>query len=204
VTASTVAPSPAPVVVVQDPGPDGVEIAGLVFAILGFAVGATASVVSIVLAWRAVKIGRQANDAAVKAAQEAERANEEASKARAAVAAERRRTFELEVLRDLLVAIDGEWGTAKKIANSPTAVSRFTGRLHLLPNDLPTWRKVWRTTPRNLFGVAKVVGVEDESAAQIEQGGKEVASTRLVSVLHLALVDDVHVAIKRRMDARDD
>jgi hypothetical protein len=187
-------------VVVDDPGPDGVEIAGLVFAILAFVVGSVASAVSIYLSWRAVKIGRQANDAAVKAAEEAERANEEASRARAAVAAERRRTFELEVFRDLLDAVDGQWQLVRQIADSPTALSRFSGKFHLVPGDLQTWHRVWQAEPPDRFGVAAVLGVGDEN---VTEPGKSAASVEVVSRLHKSLVQDVLDAINRRMDARD-
>lgn len=192
----TASPAPMPVIVVDDPL-DG-------WAVTGVFVGAVASAVSIALAWRAVKIGQQANAAAAKAAKEAERANEEASKARAAVAAERRRTFELEVLRDLAEMLDTNRPIWHDIAQHPSNAPRHVGsRLASLPpDDLPFWRGLADHTGIELLHVVGKLTPEDQR--RIEMVGlytpRDNAVTRLIERLRRDVLD----AIERRMHARDD
>jgi len=176
--------SPAPVVVVDDPGPDRVEIAGLLVSVL-------ASAVSIFLAWRAIQLARQAN--------------REASKARAAIATERRRTFELEVLRDLMEALDAEGlQTVRDFVKAPREMKyRFQGRVHLLPpEDLPTWRELMTLTTDHLT-VARMLNMSDTAAQEWKDNARWVPSNALIKALRQALQQDVLAAITRRMEARD-
>jgi hypothetical protein len=195
------ASTPAPVRIVDDSTSDGWEIVGV---LTGLLVG----LVSAFLAWRAVRIGQQANAAAVKAASEAERANEEASKARAAVAAERRRTFELEVLRDLIAFVDGSPRFARDICHNPALVlSGLSGRVSLLPEgDLPVWRRVAALT--NAEDVADLLGVPQNDVRTLSRLTRNSVvgmnpSARLIEALSAALYNDLLTAVKKRMEDRD-
>jgi hypothetical protein len=162
--------------------------------IVGVIVGLLVGLVSIFLAWRAVQIGRQAN--------------EEASKARTAVALERRRTFELEVLRDLLVAVDELFNEAGKIAGKPYLLHwRYSARLAMLPaDDLPVWRKLSGLRNYDEVQGAILGGVsKDEVEAWIAEtfGQGQSPATRTRLMLTQRLREDVLKAIERRMNARD-
>jgi hypothetical protein len=142
---------PVPVTVVDDPLN--------LFDAWSLGVSIVVGIVSLVLTGLALRIGRQANEAAVKAAQEAEVANLEASRARSAVANERRRAFELETLRDILRAFDvrvrkpGGFFTSgtflpQRMPDVDAALSlreildREEMRVLLLaPDDLRTWNR---------------------------------------------------------------
>ncbi len=200
---------PMPVDVVDDPGADGVEIAGLVFAILAFVVGALASAFSIVLAQRAVRIGEKANAAAIKAAEEAERANQEASKARAAVAIERRRAFELELLRDLLVMLDADSNFVRGLVTVEGAgLDSVTGRMALLGDrELPRWKAALLAPTHRSF--AAIFDLPYEQAFVMEEEADDMrprlqVSPSLITAVRRAFHEDVLAAIECRMDARDD
>jgi hypothetical protein len=194
-TAVVGAPSPAPVVVVDDATTNPWDVASVIIGTLGV-------IVSAFLAWRALKIGEQANEAARYAAKEAERANAEASKARAAVAAERRRTFELEVLRDLVEVFEvliptqntlGQAG-APRLPRLREIASRAALQLNLLmpTDDLPTWRALTRAAeffqPQSEWSeaVRRLGGAEDEG------------------ILRRRMIAEVTEAVQRRMNALDD
>jgi hypothetical protein len=185
---------PIPVVVLDDPT-NPWDVAALI-------VGLIVGTVSIWLAWRAIRIGRQANH--------------EASQARAAIAAERRRTFELEVLKDLADLLDEDARTPDRtdsltfrLASSPSLITdSFQSRLRLLPDtDLTTWRRAAEArTAADLgrqFGMARA----DAERRYTYDGGrieKVQASPALVERLVNALHEDVFAAIDRRMRATDD
>jgi hypothetical protein len=191
------------------------EVAGV---ITGLLVG----LVSAFLAWRAVQIGRQANAAAVKAAEEAERANLEASRARAAVASERKRLFQLEILRDLLRSFDvrirrsGAYTMAGKLPDweAYLSVSEILGReearLALLPEtDLPTWRYLINV----LLDPAKGQDAWEESVTAVAQSDpgfservnvQDSLSDQAFEYVKVVLRREVLAAVTSRIAARDD
>jgi len=191
--------APVLVIVVDDPA-DGLAIAGLVFAVLGFLVGTLASGFSIYLAWRAVQIGKFA-------AQEAAKANEAATKARTAVATERRRSFELEVLRELVEALDVERSQVIEIATDPRQMQTYFGsRLDLLPAEtLPLWREIGRL--RRHEDVEKRIGATRTGSPDWVRASKS-DGFRHHNVVSLALtgllLQDVTSAIRSRVDALDE
>jgi hypothetical protein len=169
---------------------------GLLFGLASVAVGIAA-----------VVLARKANQAAIKAAEEAERANVEASRARAAVAAERRRTFQLEILRDLMAELDDgrapsdrqapRWGEADLsfIIETPSIVTnRYAGRLPLLDeDDLPFWRLMGTIRP---VALPAALGLPDnETAPESRQDVRRALKSRIRQ--------DLIKAIERRMEARD-
>jgi hypothetical protein len=178
---------------------------------------------SVLLAWRAVTIGRQANEAAVKAAKEAEHANLEASKARAAVANERRRTHELEILRDLLrsfeVTVRGAGGTTtagppsqpERYLSIRQIIDREQARLQLLStNELHTWRALndflvsnpdagWYEWEEKIISVARVDSRVDHHSIDSNEKLLDQATKHVREHLR----QEVLVAIRLRVDARD-
>jgi hypothetical protein len=199
--------SPAPVVVVDDPPPDGVAVAGLVFSILAFVVGSLASGFSIYLAWRAMLIGKTA-------AREAVRANTEASRARAAVAAERRRTFEMEVLRDLTAALDAERPHVIEAATDPRRMRLYFGaRLQMLPEaDLPLWRQVQDMDgPEALMRLLGLAGNTDSRTGggigpdwvRASRNNDFQRHNEVSQALRDLLLDDLITAIRVRVEAND-
>lgn len=184
VTATVGVPSPAPVRIVDDATTNPWDVAA-VFS--GLLVG----IASLVLAWRAVKIGQ--------------RANAEASKARAAVAAERRRTFELEVLRDLLVMLDADTDfTAGLVTAEGVGLDKVTGRMSLLgDDDLPRWKAATNAATHRAY--SNIFEVPYERAWVMAPGVAQPlrASTELLAVVRREFYKDVRAAIERRMDARD-
>ncbi|MEU7905781.1 hypothetical protein [Actinoplanes sp. NPDC049118] len=109
-------------------GLDG-EVAGGEGLAPAVASGLLVGVASLVLVGRAIAIGRQAN--------------REAVAARAAIATERRLTFELEVLRELIALLDAGQ-LIGKTASSGTALRAYRGRLAMLPDsDLPDRATGW-------------------------------------------------------------
>ncbi|MEH1057356.1 hypothetical protein V6U89_19390 [Micromonospora sp. CPCC 206171] len=155
----------------------------------------------------AVVLASKANQAAVKAAEEAERANEEASRARAAVAAERRRTFELEILRDLLEVLDQERDLVDQIASHPEWIEiRFAGRLGMLPEqDLPLWRRARGVSWRELIDLLGGPDEHDEERVSIAESGSGSyrPARSLINRLREKMTADVLMAIQRRMTAHD-
>lgn len=194
---ATTSPSSSlvPVRVVSEPGPGGVEIVTLAFTIL-------ASLVSILLAAWAVKVGRAA-------AREARIANTEASAARAAVARERARSFELEVLRDIaevLDAIEEKHYIPALIALTPKDVDLYFGsRLAMLPDsDLPFWRSLRGNTATEL--VNRVPGGTPNDAQMLSEAigrGQFRTGEPYIDRFKQRLREDVLTAINARMDARD-
>ena len=191
--------SPAPVVVVDDPGPDGVAISGLVFSILAFIVGAMASSASIYLAWRAVQIGKTA-------AQEAAKANVEAGKARAAIAAERRRAFDLEVLRGLTEALDVELSHVLEVATDPPKMRVYFGsRLALLPeHDLPFWREVQAmNSHQDLEHRLAITDGFGSGWVRTTRGTGFQNHNQVTRTFSDRLLNDLMTAIKERVEAQD-
>ncbi|MFC0504205.1 hypothetical protein [Micromonospora costi] len=154
---------------------------------------------SVVVGILAVILARKANMAA-------ERANAEASKARAAVAIERRRTFELEILRDLLEALDQPTWLGEVIEFRRSFEGTFGARLSLLPVDeLPAWRAV--VAIRKMEGLVDLVGRTAEDEEALEQNrtlGVRFAPPSLRGRLRSRLRLDVEEAVERRMVERDD
>ncbi|MFC4071915.1 hypothetical protein [Actinoplanes subglobosus] len=191
--------SPAPVVVVDDPGPDGVAIAGLVLSVVAFIAGIMTSVASIYLAWRAVQIGRTA-------AQEAEKANVEAGKARAAIAAERRRAFDLEVLQGLTEALDVELPRVLEIAVDPPKMRVYFGsRLALLPgHELPFWREVQAmTSHQDLEQRLAVTDGLGSGWVRATRDGRFQNHNQVTRAFSDRLLADLMTAIQERVEAHD-
>jgi hypothetical protein len=96
--------------------------------------------VTVAGAITSVVVGAIAVFLAYKAYDAADKANIEASKAREAVAFERKRTFDLEILRDLLEVLD-RVDMTREISRHPEYFEAHVGaRLSLLPRDeLKTW-----------------------------------------------------------------
>ena len=163
--------------IVDDTTTDGWAVAGVV-------IGAVLSAASLLLAGWALKVGRSARD--------------EALKARLAVANERRRTFELEILRELSVALDGDVLNRELMLNQPTRVRQhFRSRLDALPGSaLPTWRKV--AGAENYVEVAGILGMQ----LQGDGTGDDFHAVQIQ--LQEAMYDEVIAEIRRRRDERDD
>lgn len=87
--------------------------------------------------------------------------------ARYDLAAERRRVFELEVLRDLVQTVD-KYNLIAAAIDNPTVLHQFTQRLTLLAGtELPFWRRAVRASWRN--DLVEELGHKEE----IEQVNKE-------------------------------
>lgn len=222
--ASTTAPanrSPAPVVVVDDPlNP---------WDVMGVVIGLLVGAVSVFLAWRAVEIGRRANDLAAVAAAEAEVANHEAANARLAVARERRRAFELEVLRDLLDLFDMRVRRSSSVLRGPGAlmrpvpdfesdltvselVSRARARLLLLDDgDLPSWRgletvpdddpRAWTTAVQSLASYDGDPAVANNASHAAPSAARD--DLYVFEVVKDILAREVVAAIRTRVEAQD-
>lgn len=128
---------------------------GLFFGLASLAVGVGA-----------VYLAAKANSAAVKAADEAERANLEASKARAAVAMERRRTFQLEILRGMLEDLAEGATFVRQVAGSAAVIkSVYAGRLPMLDeHDLPLWRQAATASRQEIIDLVGGPTEEDTQA----------------------------------------
>lgn len=118
--------------------PDGFDWANVIIAgisaVFGLG-GFVAAIVAIVLARRAQRTADEA------------------------VTGERRRVFELEILRDLVTALD-EGGVASEVYDRPLYLHRFGHRLSLLSARLPFWDQIMRL--KDTGQVAQVVGVGDQ------------------------------------------
>lgn len=167
--------------------------------VIAVLVGGVVGVVSLVLAWRAVLIGKAAAAAA-------EKANIDASRARAAVAAERRRTFELEVLRDLL-DVAGAEGFARRVVVAPGLLQDYSGRLAVLSEeDLKFWREAAGSNRQGILDLLGQRSQESEDELTYAELYEVVYAppNAVVACARIALLDDVADAIRRRVQARDD
>lgn len=194
---SAVTQSPTPVVVVDDPL-NPWDVAGVVTGLL-------VGTVSVFLAWQAVRIG-------ARAAAEAEIANREATKARAAVARERRRAFELEVLRDMLDLFDvrtrrsggffkGPGVSVRALPDfeSDLSVSELVNRarprlLLLTEQDLPSWRNL----------LDHLDDDQDGWRAVVVQLAGEADDQRAFATAKEKLAQEVVAAIRWRVEVEDD
>lgn len=207
-TATTMQP-PVPVTVVDDPLN--------IFDAWSLGVSVVVGIVSLVLTGLALRIGRKANEAAVKAAQEAEVANLEASRARKAVASERRRAFELETLRDILRAFEvrvrisggvvlsagGGAGVPLRDREEPLGLrallNREEGRVFLLaPDDLRTWNRLLNIAPTERWAdlLAEVARQNTNDAYRLLYRDEVVVRDKLRK--------EVLAAMRIRVNARDD
>lgn len=157
-------------------------------------VGGLASVVVGILA---VGLAAQANRAAKKA-------GSEATKARQAIADERQRTFELEVLRDLLASADNVETIGDIINNRHLFIARHTGRLSMVPHDeLPVWRQL-------LAGIRladALAATEEEREVMIKEAqlpGPFARDYRTRELVRTRLVADVVKSVEKRMAERDE
>jgi len=85
-------------------------------------------------------------------------AQRDATQARREAAAERRRQFELEILRDLIEQVDG--GILREAGDDPRRLKKYEHRISLLPAaELPFWRKLmtldWQGEVSKLTGFDK-------------------------------------------------
>jgi hypothetical protein len=190
-------PVPLPVEIVRDLVPDG-------WAQASFGSGVFFGVASLFVGIAAVVLARKANKAAVRAADEAEKATGEATKARAAVALERRRTFDLEILRDLLERFDDRQ-IARQVTENPAELRQLQARLSLLhdEDDLPFWKGAMRHSHEALFDLIGSATDEDRARLKPEHGGPYIPSRDAVERVQARLLGDVQDAINRRRDARD-
>src|SRR3954465_12617509 len=88
------------------------------------------------------------------------------TRAQLAIVAERRRQFQLEILREIVTEVDD--GFLYKIAEEPVRLRKFARRLDLLPgSDLPFWRDV--IAMRWMDEVVVAMGVRDRWTAKSEE-----------------------------------
>lgn len=152
---------------------------------------------SVVVGFLAVWLAYQANNAAKKA-------SSEATKARQAIADERRRTFELEVLRDLLASADNLETVSDIIYNQHLFSARHTGRLSMLPHDeLTVWRRLF--VGRRFIDVIASNDSEREVIEKEMQHKGNVARDRQTrELIRARLVADVVKSVEKRMAERDE
>ncbi|GAA0587892.1 hypothetical protein GCM10010172_86110 [Paractinoplanes ferrugineus] len=178
ITGSVGVPTTAPVHIVEDSTTNPWDVAAVTSGVL-------IGLISLAIAGWALK---KSNDA------------------QNAIGAERRRTFELEVLRELIMSFDDNAERWPKIADAPILLDlQFGGRLALLPPyELPQWRKIAKLA--NVEDVAEAVGIERGKAVKWNvQSDRQFPSPspELLLALRKAMYDDVISAIERRMNDRD-
>ena len=146
-------------------------------ATLGFWLDVAVAVVTVVaLFW------------AVRTATRAER------KALTLAAAERRQTFDLEVLRDLIETLTDEV-IADMLRNPEHFYRLCRARLAMLPQeDLPTWRAFEHLRTERLAELAHLLGLEAHLQDNVIQTGSEV-----LLQARGPLIDDVFQAVESRM-----
>lgn len=153
-------------------------------------------------------------------------AEREATKARAAVAIERRRQFELEVLREFLHDLEST-EIAADVIDNPVLLAPYRHRLALLPAiDLPTWRALlglqYRDDVSATLGFGERIQAANDKVKEAQgahPGWVETPAIRNeirllqeeVSAVNreferavmTAMTEDVMAAIRRRVDATD-
>lgn len=175
--------------------PDGFDVGNIVVGVLG-ALGTIAALIVAI------------------------RAQRDATKARISVGQERRRQFELEILREFLRDVDEKNLVAQVIGNAD-ALGRYQERLNLLDEaDLPFWRRAMTTRDdRELMDAVGHLERMDEAAnaisnvfmrypvsgEQAELAGQHPARRReFEDEVRRRLLGDLHQAIRSRVDARDE
>ena len=144
---------------------------------LGFWLDVAVAVVTVVaLLW------------AVRTATRAER------KALTLAAAERRQTFDLEVLRDLIETLTDE-AIADMLGNPEQFYRLCRARLAMLPaEDLPTWRAFQHLDGDSMAELARLLGLE----AHLQDNAIRVDSEVLLQARG-PLIDDVFQSVESRM-----
>ena len=145
---------------------------------LGFWLDVTVAVVTVVaLLW------------AVRTATRAER------KALGIAAAERRQTFDLEVLRDLIETLNDD--VIVDMLRNPEHFYRLCrARLAMLPpEDLPTWRAFEHLRGDSVDELARLLGIE----AHVEGGAIRTDDAEVLLAARGPLIDDIFQAVEARM-----
>lgn len=144
---------------------------------LGFWLDVTVAVVTVVaLLW------------AVRTATRAER------KALTIAAAERRQTFDLEVLRDLIETLHDDV-IVDLLRNPEQFYRQCRARLAMLPpKDLPTWRAFEHLRGDNLGELARLLGLEAHLNGNVIHNGADV-----LLAARGPLIDDIFQAVEARM-----
>lgn len=144
---------------------------------LGFWVDVAVAVVTVVaLLW------------AVRTATRAER------KALTLAAAERRQTFDLEVLRDLIETLTDEV-IADMLGNPEQFYRLCRARLAMLPpEDLPTWRAFEHLRPGRPDELARLLGIEEHLRGNVIRADSEV-----LLQARGPLIDEVFRAVESRI-----
>jgi hypothetical protein len=157
------------------------------------------------------------------------RAQKDSTKARRAVSLERRRQFELEILRHVLDDVD-EKRVLHEIEFSPSRLQRYEHRIELLPDDvLPYWRKAMKMNWYDELALDLDLKQRQKEASEVYQEAVQRWSNRptaedepfrsnldrlAIAVTQIAveisntvrgqLMDDLHTAIRQRVDAEDE
>jgi hypothetical protein len=145
---------------------------------LGFWVDVAVAVVTVIaLLW------------AVRTATRAER------KALTVAAAERRQTFDLEVLRDLIETLNDE--VIADLLRNPEHFYRLCrARLAMLaPQDLPTWRAFEHLRSDSIGELARLLGLE----AHLRAGRVLQPDAEVLLAARGPLIDDIFHAVESRM-----
>jgi hypothetical protein len=114
-------------------------------------------------------------------------------KALAMAAAERRQTFDLEVLRDLLETLSDD--VIADMLRRPEQFYRLCrARLAMLPaEDLPTWRAFEHLNAENRGELARLLGLEPHLRGDVIPGDAEV-----LLEARGPLIDDIYHAVEAR------
>lgn len=115
-------------------------------------------------------------------------------KALAMAAAERRQTFDLEVLRDLIETLNDE--VIADMLRDPEHFYRLCrARLAMLPReDLPMWRAFENLRADDIGELARLLGLEAHLRGNVVEGGAEV-----LLEARGPLIDDIFQAVEARM-----
>jgi hypothetical protein len=127
---------------------DWLDYTNLVFGLGGFA----AAIVAIILARHAQR------------------------SADTAITEERRRVFELDILRALMKDLDE--GLVGEVFTNPQALGRYRGRLSLLSSPLPFWERLM--VQIDFYGVMQLIGLGAEFSTAEGERDKGMAEERLL------------------------
>jgi hypothetical protein len=169
--------SPGPVVV--DVTRDAVD-----WLVVGVTVvSAVVGVVAIVVALRA---NRQAKHAE--------------SRSRQFAASERRRVFDLEILRDLLDHLDDRDALLRAAGDPSATIRQANARLSMLePNDLPLWRSMAEMRPVDLPGCIGATADDYKILRYANAEPDVIPDDGFLDKLQAALRADIENAVERRM-----
>jgi hypothetical protein len=136
------------------------------------------------------------------------RAQGDAKKARLSVSLERRRQFELEILRSFMEDLD-EDGLHQVVVDKPGILRRYESRLRLLPEkDLPFWRQLvglsWRDEVSALVGFKDVIQKASQDyntyVATATAGGRSLSELSVAESLQMQILAEEMTVVNRRFE----